>query len=65
MQIDNSAYDGIMNRNIQQKCSIAMYVKFYWVIDSVKKKHFEVFWKPVVINLGGYFTKHHSPSHHK
>ena len=42
-----------------------MYMQFYWVIDRVKQKHFGIFWKPIVSNLGGYFTEHHSPAHHK
>ena len=34
-------------------------------ILSQTKIRFDVFWKPVVKNLGGNFTKHHSPSHRK
>ena len=42
-----------------------MDMSLYWVIDRVKQKHIDVFWKPGVSNLGNYFTKHHSPAHHK
>ena len=38
---------------------------FYWVRDRVKQKHFDLFWKPGVIKLEDYFTKHHSPAHNK
>ena len=44
---------------------MAMDMRFYWVRDKLKQKHFEVFWKPGVSNLRYYFTKHHSPEHHK
>ena len=42
-----------------------MDMHFYWVRDRFKQKHFELFWKLGVSNLGGYFTKHHLPEHHK
>ena len=42
-----------------------MGMRFYWAGDRVKQKHFDIFWKPGVINLGGYFNKHHSPAHNK
>ena len=32
---------------------------------KIQTKHYDVFWKPGVSNLGDYFTKHHSPAHHK
>ena len=42
-----------------------MDMRFYWARDRVKQKHFNVLWKPGVINIGDYFTKHHPPEHHK
>ena len=36
---------------------------FYWVRDRVKQRHFYIFWKPGLRNLGGYFTKHKYPEH--
>ena len=65
IQVDNSTCDGIMSSKIQQKLSKAMEMYLYWVRDTVKQKHFDVFWKPGVINLGDYFTKHHSSTYHK
>ena len=58
MKVENSTYDGIMNRKIQK-------MRFYWARDRVKQKHFSIFWNPGVINLGYYMTKHHSPVYHK
>ena len=42
-----------------------MDMRFYWVRDQVEHKHFEVTWKPGHMNLGDYFTKNHSPTHHR
>jgi hypothetical protein len=38
---------------------------FYWIKDRVKKGQFGVYWGPGYQNLADYFTKHHSPVHHK
>ena len=50
MQVYNSTCDGIMNIK-KEKLSKAMKVRFYWVIDRLKQKHFDLFWKPGVNNL--------------
>ena len=42
-----------------------MDMRFYWVINRSKQKYFDMFWEPVVSNLGNYFTKHHLPAHQK
>ena len=50
---------------IQKQLSKAIDMHFYWVRDRVKLKHFDVFWRPGVSNLGGYFTKQHLLEHQK
>jgi hypothetical protein len=64
-------------RNIQHHCHIvqqwynktkrtkAMDMRFYWIKDRVKQGKFYVYWGPGYQNLADYFTKHHSPAHHK
>jgi hypothetical protein len=42
-----------------------MEVRFYWVKDRVKKGQFNVYWGRGYQHLANYFTKHHSPMHHK
>jgi hypothetical protein len=42
-----------------------MDMRFYWIKDRVEQQHFNVGWAPGNTNLGDYFTKHHSPAHHK
>jgi hypothetical protein len=62
---DNTTADGIINSTVQQKLSKAMDMRFYWVKDRVEQKQFNVGWAPGNTHLGYYFTKHHSPAHHK
>jgi hypothetical protein len=42
-----------------------MDMRFYWIKDRVKQGQFNVYWGPGFQNLADYFTKHHSPAHHK
>jgi hypothetical protein len=42
-----------------------MDMRFYWVKYRVKQVQFHVYWGPGYQHLGDYFTKHHSPAHHK
>ena len=58
MQTDNYPSNGIANNTVCQKLSKAMYMRFYWIQDRIKKDHFNVFWKQGTENLGEYFTKH-------
>jgi hypothetical protein len=62
---DNTTADGIINNIVQQKRSQAMDMRFYWIKNRVEQKQFYVGWAPGDTNLGDYFTKHHSPAHHK
>jgi len=65
IQADNITADGLLNETIKEKRTKAIDIRFYWVIDRIKQNHFRVFWKPGSENLGDYFTKHHSPTHHR
>jgi hypothetical protein len=40
-------------------------MRFYWIKDRVKQGQFKIYWGPGFQNLADYFTKHHSPAHHK
>jgi hypothetical protein len=62
---ENTTADSIINNTVQQKRSKAMNMRFYWFKARVEQKQFNVGWEPGNINLGDYFTKHHSPAHHK
>ena len=40
-------------------------MRYYWVRDRIGQKQFKVIWGPGIESLADYFTKHHSPAHHK
>jgi hypothetical protein len=42
-----------------------MDLRFYWINDRVKQGQFKIYLGPGFQNLADYFTKHHSPAHHK
>jgi hypothetical protein len=65
MVTDNTTATGYSNGTIQQKCTKAMDIQFYWIKERVKQGQFNVYWGPGFQNLADYFTKHHSPAHHK
>jgi hypothetical protein len=62
---DNSTAFGILNEKIKQKRSKAMDMRYHWLTDRVRKKQFDVYWRPGKDNLGDYHTKHHSAQHHE
>ena len=65
LKTDNSTAEGIVTATVRQKSYKAMDMQFYWMKDRVKQKHFFVYWKPGIQNMGDYFTKHHPPHHHR
>jgi hypothetical protein len=65
METDNTTATGYSNGTIKQKCTKAMDMRFYWIKDRVKQGQFNVYLGPGYQNLADYFTKHHSPAHHK
>jgi hypothetical protein len=65
LKTDNTTEDGIINNTVLKNCSKAMDMIFYWVKDRVEQGQFNVGWAPGEPKTGDYFTKHHSPEHHK
>ena len=65
IQFDNKVATSILNDKVSQKRSKAMDMRFYWLRDRVKQKQFHVHWRRGTDNIADYYTKHHSPSHHK
>ena len=62
---DNSTACGIANNNMKLKQSKTMDMQFFWVRDRANQKHFHIQWERGGLNRADYFTKHHSPAHHK
>jgi hypothetical protein len=65
METDNTTATGYSNGTIKQKRTKAMDMRFFWIKDRVKQGQFHVYLGPGFQNLADYFTKHHSPAHHK
>ena len=65
IQTDNSTVAGISNYTVKQRRSKAIDMHFYWIRDCVNQGEFLVHWKRGADNHADYFTKHHSPSHHR
>jgi hypothetical protein len=65
IQTDNACASGIANETIKKRRSKAIDMRFYWVKDRIKQKQFIIYWRPGLTNLADYFSKHHSPAHHR
>jgi hypothetical protein len=65
METDNTTATGYSNGTIKQKHTKAMDMHFYWIKDRFKQRQFNLYWGPGYQHLADYFTKHHSPAHHK
>ena len=65
IQSDNSTAKGFINNKIQPKQTKAMDMQFYWLRDQERQKQFRFHWHPGPTNYTGYWTKHHSATHHK
>ena len=66
VQTDNSTVEGIINLRVQPKRTKAMVMQFHWLHDQgVNQKQFRFYWHPGMLQRGDYWTKHHSPSHHR
>ena len=65
IQTDNSTAEGIINSKIRPKRTKAMDMRFEWLLDREQQGQFKIYWKSGKTNLADYFTKHHSPAHHR
>lgn len=65
IQTDNACAAGIVNDTVKQRRSKAMDMRFYWIRDRVAQGDFLIHWRRGTDNLADYFTKHHSPAHHR
>jgi hypothetical protein len=65
IQVDNSCAAGIVNDTVKQRRSKAIDMRFYWLKDREQQNQFHIHWRKGSDNLADYFTKHHSPMHHR
>jgi hypothetical protein len=65
IQTDNACAAGIANNTVKQRRSKAIDMRFYWIRDRVHNGEFLVHWRRGLDHDADYFTKHHSPAHHR
>ena len=65
IQADNTTAVGLANDSIEQKYSKPLNMRWHCLKDQVKLGHFYVYFKPGAENKADYFTKVHSPTHHR
>ena len=65
VKTDNKCAAGIANKNIKQKRSKAMDMRFDWIRDRENRKQFHIYWQKGEDNYADYFTKHHPAAHHR
>ena len=65
VEVDNSTAVGFANKQINQQKSKSMDMRYYRIQDRVAQKHFQVYWRPGLTNLGDCFTKNFPPSYHR
>ena len=56
---------GIFQYFMKTKHSKSWNMKYHWIEDRTKIGHLNPYWKWGIHNWADYFTKHHSPAHHK
>ena len=62
---DNRCAVGIATRQVKQKRSKSINMRYHWIRDQVDMHTFRVEWEPGATNLADYFTKNHPVHHHQ
>ena len=62
---DNITEKGLSNDSLKIGQSKFMDMRFHWIRDRVKQGQFQVLWLTGSSNYADYFSKHHSPTHHR
>ena len=65
IQTDNSFASGFANKQIKQRRSKAIDMRFYWIQDRVDQGQFQIYWAKGTDNLADYFTKHFNGKYHR
>jgi hypothetical protein len=62
---DNSTATGIANDTVNQKCSKAFDMRYYWIRDRVAQGQFRIIWQAGQRNRADMFTKRHPPFYYR
>ncbi len=64
IQTNNSTALGVVNNNIQPRCTKAMDMWYHWLRDRKTQDQFKYYWCPGPTNHADYWMKHHCAAHH-
>ena len=62
---DNETAKGLAHETLKIGQAKFMDMRFHWIRDRIRQKQFQVLWIPGAFNRADYFSKHHSPTHHR
>jgi hypothetical protein len=62
---DNKCAVGISNSTVKIRRSKAMDMRWHWIRDRIRQRHFSIDWFPGKDNLVDYFTKAHPATHNR
>jgi hypothetical protein len=65
IQPNNSTAHSLISNKIQPKALKSMEMQFNFLKCWQAQEQFRFYWRPGTENLADYFTKHHTPSHHR
>ena len=66
LQTDNSTAEGVINKNVQPKCTKAMDMRFHWLRDRKAQQQFRIYWLHGTNNKANYWSKtQHPTAHHR
>jgi len=63
--LDNTTAVAFVNKQLKQRRTKAIDMRYYWLQDQEAQQHFAFKWEKGENNKADYFTKHHAPSHHQ
>ena len=63
--LDNTTTVNFITKQLKQRRTKAMDMRYYWLQDQEAQQHFTFMWDKGANNKADYFTKHHAPGHHQ
>ena len=65
IKTDNKTANSFVHTTMRIKRSKTWDMRYNWLREKATRKILNIFWDKGIHNLADYFTKHHSPAHHK
>lgn len=62
---DNATDETFTRKAMRMKRSKSWDMRYHWLRDPPRKEQLHIYWEKGSTNEADYFTKHHSPAHHR